>query len=144
MDFSLQLSDTADGTLREAIVAPLIAYNASRAGASGYLALTVAIHDEAGAAIGGLWGGTSRGWLFTELLLVPEALPGRGVGREVMALAEAEAERRGCTGAWLDTFEFQARGFYERIGYTCFGELPKHPDNFARYFMQKSLGGATP
>ena len=56
---------------------------------------------------------------------------------EIMAMAEQEAIRRGCHGAWLDTFEFQARGFYERIGYECFGELPNYPAGFSRFFMKK-------
>jgi hypothetical protein len=34
---------------------------------------------------------------------------------------------RGCHRAWLDTFEFQSRGFYERLGYTCFGERSDYP-----------------
>ena len=37
------------------------------------------------------------------------------------------------------TFEFQARGFYERLGYRCFGELNDYPTGFARYFMKKAL-----
>ena len=56
-----------------------------------------------------------------------------------MQLAEREAVSRGCHGAWLDTFEFQARGFYERIGYECFGELPGYPRGFSRFFMKKIL-----
>jgi len=42
----------------------------------------------------------------------------------------------------LDTFEFQARGFYERIGSTCFGELNDYPVGSARYFMRKVLAAA--
>jgi hypothetical protein len=37
--------------------------------------------------------------------------------------AEQEAKARGCRGAWLDTYSFQARGFYERLGYAVFGAL---------------------
>jgi len=44
-----------------------------------------------------------------------------------------------CHSAWLDTFEFQARGFYERLGYSCFGELPNYPVGFSRYFLKKTL-----
>jgi hypothetical protein len=47
--------------------------------------------------------------------------------------------QRGCHNAWLDTFEFQARGFYESLGYECFGELPDYPKGHARYFMKKAL-----
>ena len=46
--------------------------------------------------------------------------------------AEREAIRRGCRGAWLDTYSFQARGFYERLGYTIFGTIDNiHPDTAA-------------
>jgi ribosomal protein S18 acetylase RimI-like enzyme len=45
----------------------------------------------------------------------------RGVGRELMAQAEARAVERGCHAAWLDTFSFQARSFYEKLGYGEFG-----------------------
>ena len=54
-------------------------------------------------------------------------------------MAEAEAVVRGCHGAWLDTFDFQARGFYEKLGYTCFAELPEYPIGHSRFFMKKPL-----
>ena len=98
------------------------------------------IHDQSDQAIGGLWGRTGFGWLFVELIFVPEALRGRGIGADLMSRAESEAIGRGCHGAWLDTFEFQARGFYERLGYACFGQLDDYPPGFARYFMKKGLG----
>jgi hypothetical protein len=56
-----------------------------------------------------------------------------------MLRAEREAMARRCRNAWLDTFEFQARGFYERLGYSCFGELKDYPKGFSRYFMKKAL-----
>lgn len=36
---------------------------------------------------------------------------------------EDEALRRGCTGAWLDTFSFQAPDFHRRRGYMMFGAI---------------------
>jgi hypothetical protein len=54
-----------------------------------------------------------------------------------MRAAEAVAIERGCIGVWLDTFAFQARPFYERLGYSVFGELRDHPRNSARYFLMK-------
>ena len=55
-----------------------------------------------------------------------------------MAAAEAEGRRRGCAIVWLDTFEFQARPFYEKLGFTVFGTLD-YPAGFKRFFLQKSL-----
>ena len=34
---------------------------------------------------------------------------------------------------------WQARGFYERLGYQCFGQLPDYPVGSARFFMRKML-----
>lgn len=139
MNYTLTVTDAADEETRKAVLAPLVEYNSSQAGPSQNRPLAVLVKDDQGAVIGGLWGHTGYDWLFTQLLVVPAALRGRGVGTEIMQLAEREAAQRGCHGAWLDTFEFQARGFYERLGYECFGELPNYPKGYARFFMKKAL-----
>jgi len=137
--FSLRLSDVADEEVRQAIVAQLVRFNESRAGPSGSRPLVIGLHDADGAIVGGLWGATAYGWLFTQLLVVPEQSRGQGLGRQLLSAAEAEAVKRGCHGAWLDTFEFQAKAFYERIGYSCFATLPDYPKGSSRYFMRKEL-----
>jgi hypothetical protein len=55
-----------------------------------------------------------------------------------VAQAEGRARERGCHSAWLDTFSFQARGFYEKLGYEEFGRLEYPPDHY-RHFMRKRL-----
>lgn len=133
------LSDTTDRRVRDAIALPLNAFNDAKAGVDPWRQLVITLKDDAGGILGGLWGSTGYCWLFVELLVVPGAYRGRGVGTQLMAMAEAEALARGCHSAWLDTFEFQARGFYERLGYSCFGELANYPPGHARFFMQKFL-----
>jgi len=139
-DFRLRVTDVPDDACRNGILGPLVAYNESKTGRSDYRPLIIAIDDSEGRVAGGLWGKTAYDWLFVELLFVPESLRGRGLGSELMKRAEAEALSRGCHSAWLDTFEFQAREFYERVGYTCFAQLPDYPVGSARYFMKKALG----
>ena len=139
MEYTLSITDVADEEVRKAIVAPLVEYNSSQAGPSQNRPIAVLVKNTEGEVVGGLWGHTGYEWLFTQLLVVPASLRGRGVGTEIMQLAEHEAKSRGCHDAWLDTFEFQARGFYERMGYECFGELPSYPKGFSRFFMQKAL-----
>lgn len=139
MNYTIRLTDQPDDATRRGVVEPLVAYNLEKTGRSDSRSLIVALEDaESHAVIGGLWGRTSYDWLFVELLVVPAELRGRGVGSELMQRAEREAFSRGCHSVWLDTFEFQARGFYERLGYTCFGELPNYPVG-SRYFMKKML-----
>jgi hypothetical protein len=49
------------------------------------------------------------------------------------------AARRGCTRAHLDTFSYQARPFYERLGYRVFGVLEDYPPGHRRCFLEKAL-----
>jgi len=121
-----------------AIRTGLHAYNDSKVDSpDGYLG--VPIKDDAGQTVGGLTARWYYNWMFIELLFVPEYLRGQDVGTRLMAEAETYARAHGMIGIWLDTFGFQARGFYEKLGYAVFGELPNYPDNYSRYFLQKRL-----
>ena len=64
---------------------------------------------------------------------------GAGFGRQLVGRAEQEAIVRGCQGAWLETFSFQAPGFYERLGYRVFAVLEDNPPGHMRLFMTKSF-----
>jgi GNAT superfamily N-acetyltransferase len=139
MDLAIRLTDTADLSIRDAIVGPLARYNTERTETDDHRPLVLVLEDVEGQVAGGLWGRTGYSWLFVELLFVPETLRGRGIGADLISRAEREAVARGCHSAWLDTFEFQARGFYERLGYSCFGQLSEYPPGFSRYFMKKTL-----
>lgn len=138
MSFAIRTADGDHESVHKAVLDSLIAFNDAKAGESGFRPLALAIEDERGHVIGGLSAATAYGWLFVELLFVPDQLRGQGLGTELLRRAEAEAAARGCHSVWLDTFEFQARGFYERLGYSCFGELKNYPAG-SRYFMTKRL-----
>jgi GNAT superfamily N-acetyltransferase len=90
--------------------------------------------------VAGLRAETYSGWLFTRYLWVSEALRGQGIGRKLMSDAEMRALARGCHSAWVDTFSFQAPGFYPKLGYQVFGELD-YPPGHKRFFLQKRLTG---
>jgi GNAT superfamily N-acetyltransferase len=91
---------------------------------------------------GGLLARPDHGWLFVELLILPAAERRSGIGTRLMALAEQEAAARGLIGVWLDTFSFQARPFYERLGYGMIGALEDYPPGHTRFLMAKRLDGA--
>ena len=65
-------------------------------------------------------------------------LRGQGLGRELMRAVEAEAHRRGCAKAALDTYSWQAVGFYLRLGYVEFGVLD-YPNGQRRHYLTKDL-----
>jgi ribosomal protein S18 acetylase RimI-like enzyme len=107
--------------------------------------LCILLRNEAGAVAGGLVGRTGWSWLYVENLAVPPALRGGGWGARLLAAAESEARARGCIGARLDTYTFQARGFYEKQGYRVVGAIPDCPPGQTRFTMIKRLdaGGET-
>src|SRR5215472_14871715 len=72
---------------------------------------------------------------------VERSLRGRGQATQLVTAAEAQAIARGCTGAFLGTFSFQARPLYEMLGYRVFGEEKDHPRGYVHYLMTKRLSG---
>ncbi|WP_344838383.1 GNAT family N-acetyltransferase [Actinocorallia longicatena] len=80
---------------------------------------------EDGELVGGLAGETWLSWLHVELLWVRDR--GDGLGSRLLATAEEIARGRGCTGSRLETWSFQAPGFYAKQGYRIVGEVPDHP-----------------
>ncbi len=122
---------------RNAIVDRLREFNAAAARPADWDPLCIALLGDDGGVEGGLYGATLYDWLAIELLFVPERLRSAGVGSQLIAEAEEQARARGCIGAWLDTFSFQARGFYEKLGYSLAGTIPDHPVGGARYFIMK-------
>jgi GNAT superfamily N-acetyltransferase len=122
---------------RQAILEHLSIFNSSQAAPAEAQSLCIAITDANGAVLGGLYATALYDWLAIELIFIPEESRGRGLGSGLVAQAEEQAGAWGCIGAWLDTFSFQARGFYEKLGYSLAGTIPDHPIGGARYFMTK-------
>ena len=122
----------------QALSVVLTEFNAGRGG--GWTGLSIALPGPGdGAFSGGILARTGHGHLHVRYLAVAKPVRGQGLGRRLMRAAEEEAVRRGCHAAWLHTLSFQARPFYERLGYAVFGTLPDYPPGHLAYFMRKAL-----
>jgi GNAT superfamily N-acetyltransferase len=135
----LIVTDKVETADRNAILQPLMAFNQSRVGPSGYKELGIWLRNPAGETVGGLAARLHYDWLYIELIFVPQAIRKSGIGSQLLQKAEAIAIESKCVGIWLDTFSFQARGFYERNGYHVFGTLDDHPRGAQRFFLRKML-----
>jgi GNAT superfamily N-acetyltransferase len=124
---------------RDVIVDGLLGYNAERGFRWAGRELAVVARDASGVVIGGLLGETNHSWLFVAALWVAEPYRGRDIGTALLTRAEKEARRRRCVGVYLDTYSFQARPFYKRLGYQLFGTLPDCPPGGAKYYLYKRL-----
>ena len=141
MTIRITIPQAACDAHRAAILAPLRAYNLEHAGDPQARPVAILLTDDSGNDVGGLWGKIGYDWLFVELLAVPAALRGQSLGSALMHEAERIAREAECVGMWLDTFEFQARGFYGKLGFELFGTLEDHPLGARRFFLKKRFGG---
>ena len=139
----VRITDEPDATDADcdAVLHGLRAFNEPHIGRAGHAPLNLFVRDADDAILGGLIGEYNWHWLFIDLLWVSDALRGYGVGSELMRTAEGVARARGCVGLYLDTIDFQARPFYERMGLEVFGILEDYPPGHTRYFMRKYLRG---
>jgi GNAT superfamily N-acetyltransferase len=122
-----------------AVIAGLRAFNVDRLGPANEQPVKLVVRDERGAVVGGLLGHTKWRWMYVSKLWVADSARGRGFGAKLMQAAEDLARSRGCTDVSLDTFEFQARPFYEKLGYKLFGTLEGFPPGYRQFYLTKKL-----
>jgi len=136
-DVEIVLTTDAPTEVRDLILRGIHEANVQALGPMNMQMLRLILQDADGKPLGGMWARTSFRWLYIELLSVPEALRGRGLGTQLLQRAEAEAKQRGCIGAWLETYTAASRRLYERCGFSVFGEIPDYPPGNSRVFLTK-------
>ena len=77
--------------------------------------------------------------LYIDILWVKEEFRNKGYASALVKDAESIAIKMGCRMSHLDTFDFQAKGLYEKLGYTVFGVLEDCPEGHKQYYMSKKL-----
>jgi GNAT superfamily N-acetyltransferase len=78
-------------------------------------------------------------WLTIDILWVDEAERGHGLGDALLAAAEEEARTRGCRWSKVNTWDFQAPGFYRRCGYVEYGREVDYPPGHTNFLLRKDL-----
>jgi GNAT superfamily N-acetyltransferase len=103
--------------------------------------LTAFVRDDAGAMIAGVSGFTWGGYAKIEYLWIAAPYRRAGLGRRLLAAAEDEARARGCSLLVLDTHDFQAPGFYDKLGYERCGRVDGTPRGSGQTWFRKTLVG---
>jgi GNAT superfamily N-acetyltransferase len=81
--------------------------------------------DANGELAGGLVGHTWTTWLHVTYLWVDDRHRGAGLGSRLLAQAErVAAGERACTASRVETWDFQAPGFYRKHGYEVVCVIP--------------------
>lgn len=117
----------------------LTAFNSKFINVDEIKSIGVFIRDEQGRKLAGLTGSTTGNWLRIDMLWVGDTLRRQGVGSRLIQAAEQEARQRGCRFAQVDTASFQARPFYEKLGYTLRFSLDHYPRHHQRHYLTKLL-----
>ena len=96
--------------------------------------------DEKGNLIGGVLA-CSVLWhiLHIESVWIDEKWRGEGIARKLLLDVEEEAIKKGCYRSVVDTYDFQAKPFYEKCGYQVCGMIEDMPKGHTYYYLTKNL-----
>ena len=118
----------------------LSAYDLGQIGYRDFRRLTVLVRDpQTGKVVGGLYGRSELGLVYVDWLFLPEDWRRARIGSRVLAMAEEEGRRRGCTRIALTTLSVEAPGFYKKQGYDVAVTIDCDPPGVTRYYMMKKL-----
>ncbi len=130
----------ASGEDTRAVFAGLLAFNQAASGdALDDQPVNRVIHDATGRVVAGIAADVCGGWLMVHALWVDASQRGQGLGQALLADAEQQARTLGAHAVTLDTFSWQAEGFYLKQGYEVFGRLQDFPPGHHRLYLRKPL-----
>jgi GNAT superfamily N-acetyltransferase len=133
-----EIAIAAYGPAKRAINKAIARYNRSKLGKLPWKSLAFTL-TEGTEFVGGIAGEAWGEWLFIQAFWIDERFRGDNHGSGLIRKIEDEAKAFGAKHAYVDTFSFQARPFYEKHGYHVFGELDRYPPGHARYWLRKDL-----
>lgn len=101
--------------------------------------LSCCVEDETGHCVGGITAWRADELIYVDLLFVEESKRKSGLGKRLLSTVEEEGRRLGARRIELNTFGFQAPGFYEKLGYRRFGAIEPAIGSYGHYFYVKEL-----
>ena len=137
-DYTLAIEENASPQDVQAVMDGLLAYNDAYTEFN-RRELSIFARDGTGRLIGGMLGESMFGWLHIRIFWLAEDARRHGLGSRLLTMAEDEGRRRGCKYVYLNTFSFQARPFYEKLGYQCIATQEDFPVGHESYTMKKAL-----
>ncbi|HAU0772529.1 TPA: GNAT family N-acetyltransferase [Legionella pneumophila] len=100
---------------------------------------SIYVKDNENNIVGGAIVYAHKSSIYVDALWVSEKYRGRGIGAELLRGVETEAIKRGIPESTLDTFSFQAEGFYLKQGYKHLGIIKNYLEGHDRIYLRKKL-----
>jgi ribosomal protein S18 acetylase RimI-like enzyme len=100
---------------------------------------SIFLRNELRQVVGGLQAFMGSESIYIDVLWVDKNLQQQGYGTQLLKAAEGEAIKNGCRFSLVDTWDFQAKGFYFKNGYEQIGELKNYWFGHSKIFLRKKL-----
>jgi len=114
-------------------------YNREAVGRDDGQLLAVYLRGEDDEILAGAAGWTWAGVCEIQAVWVHPRLRGQGWGRRLVLAAEAAARERGAQSIFLATYDFQAPGFYQKLGYEIIARIEGLPPGHTHLHLRKQL-----
>ncbi len=112
-------------------------WNMEVTGHRDYAPVNFLLRDESGAIRGGVLAYVWARWLHVDTVWIEEEFRGQDWGTRMLEAVHALGREKGAEAAFLDTFSWQARPFYEGLGYEVVATV-EMPEGHERHYMAKS------
>jgi len=103
------------------------------------ITIKLVVRDGAGQVVGGLLAWTTLRNMILDDVWLDGWCRGRGLGTRLVAEAERIARNAGCIACQTYSFEFQAPGFFHKLGYQAYGVSDGYPHGVMEHYFIKRL-----
>ena len=133
------VDETDNSVISSVIKKGIIDYNAPFFGSNPSKPFTIYIKNLNSEVIAGITGFYKGKYVRVDLFWVHNEFRHQGLGKKLSVKLEEFSKTKGCSYIQLDTFDFQARPFYEKLGFECIGTIPKWVEDRDCHFMRKAI-----
>lgn len=100
---------------------------------------SIFLKNDSGEVFGGIQAFLDSESVYIDTLWVGEKLQKKGYGTKLLAAVEQEAIKNRCKYLTVDTWDFQAEGFYLKNGYERLGEVKNYWLGHAKITLRKKI-----
>jgi GNAT superfamily N-acetyltransferase len=138
-DFDVSIEDNPQQADIDYLDQSMRRFNTTFLGSFDGKPIAVFLRDQDQRKFGGAYGFTCVEWLNITNLWIEEGFRKKGYGSRILVALETQASARKCHSVIVDTYEFQALGFYQKRGYEIVCVLENNPTPYRRFYLKKKL-----
>lgn len=101
--------------------------------------LRLFVRDQNGQILGGLLGLVNMHCLVIQIVWIEDNYRGQGIGEDLVKQCEERGKQLGAIQCIVETTDFQARPFYEKLGYAVIASVADVPKGASLHILHKLL-----